>query len=50
MYKIHIRYNLILYERDMKTCLHALAVGLITIIGELLHEVDASVEPGTPES
>ena len=48
-YPWHWRIDIILYEGDMRTCLRSLAAGKIPIMSELRHEVDASVEPGTPE-
>ena len=47
---MYLNVNIVLYEGNMRTCLRALASGLIPIMSKLLHEVDAGVEPGTPES
>ena len=44
------KYINILDEGDTLTCLRALTAGYIPIMCELLHAVDASGEPGTPES
>ena len=46
----HSRLDVILYEGGMITCLLALAAEWIPTMGGLFHDVDASGEPGTPES